>query len=78
MKGCGRQGPDPAYNEVLANGAIVPLGKSIQYKYKNEKGERIDPALSYNEYIVYDISQVRMRYLIQVRSLRSWMILKNF
>jgi len=67
VKGCGRQGPDPAYNEVLANGAIVPLGKSIQYKYKNEKGERIDPALSYNEYIVYDISQVRMRYLIQVK-----------
>jgi len=67
VKGCGTQGPDPAYNEVLANGAIVPLGKRIQYKYKNEKGEKVNPSLSYNEYIVYDISQVRMRYLIQVK-----------
>jgi len=70
VKGCGGAGPDPKYNEVLANGAIVPLGKRIQYNYKNEKGERIMPSLRYNEYIVYDISQVRVRYLVQV-SLRE-------
>jgi len=67
VKGCGTAGPDPKHNEVLANGAIVPLGKRIQYTYKNENGERISPTLRFNEYIVYDISQVRVRYLVQIK-----------
>jgi len=67
VKGCGRQGPDPAHNIVLANGAIVPLGTQINYEYKDYAGKRVNPALGYNEYIVYDISQVRMRYLVQVK-----------
>ena len=64
--GCGRVGPDPASNIVLANGAIVPIGTQINYEYHNVYGQRVHPTLNYNEYIVYDISQVRMRYLIQV------------
>ena len=66
MKGCGRVGPDPSQNEILANGAVVPLGKQINYSYKNAQGNNIDAYLNYNEFIVYDVSQVRMRYLIQV------------
>jgi len=66
VKGCGRTGPDPASNIVLANGAIVPMGTQINYEYRDMFGQRIQPTLNYNEYIVYDISQVRMRYLVQV------------
>lgn len=64
--GRGRQGPDPAQNIILANGAIVPIGKHIQHAQRDEQGNYIHYSLNYNEYIVYDISQVRMRYLVQV------------
>ena len=54
---------------TLVNGAKVPVGKKIKYEYYDTvdgQKKRIYPALNYNEYVVYDISQVRMRYLVQV------------
>ena len=64
VKGLGKNGPSFKQSVVLANGAKVPCGKSINYKYDNTTTYR---GLNYNEYIVYDTSQVKMRYLVQVK-----------
>ncbi|XP_022914189.2 poly [ADP-ribose] polymerase [Onthophagus taurus] len=58
-KGVGRTHPDP--NEIKKLGeAEVPVGKPTQQKVKNS-------SLLYNEYIVYDVAQVHMKYLLQVK-----------
>ncbi|PPS00040.1 hypothetical protein GOBAR_AA20633 [Gossypium barbadense] len=57
-KGVGATAPDPSEAQSLDDGVVVPLGKP---KEQNRKG-----ALLYNEYIVYNVDQIRMRYLIQV------------
>ncbi|XP_072005479.1 poly [ADP-ribose] polymerase 2 isoform X1 [Engystomops pustulosus] len=61
-KGLGRSIPDPK-KSVIHNGAVVPLGPLIDTGLKNNDGY----TLNYNEYIVYDSRQVRMKYLLQVR-----------
>eukprot|EP01133_Synstelium_polycarpum_P003444 gene3444-3911_t len=61
-KGVGRQGPDFNNSIVLTNGVTIPLGHPID----NKAPESESFSLQMNEYIVYDVSQVRMRYLVQV------------
>ena len=56
----------------MHNGCAVPNGKVVDY-YKDvpEDDEEAQEKIPYKdeaEYIVYDASQVRMRYLIQVSS----------
>ena len=43
------------------DGVVVPCGKLI---HSSGTGAR---ALNYNEYIVYDTTQVKMRYLLKVK-----------
>ncbi len=47
------------------DGVIVPMGPGEPTKVNNAKGY----TLNYNEYIVYDTKQVRMRYLIKLKFL---------
>ncbi|KAM3940243.1 poly [ADP-ribose] polymerase 2-like isoform 3-T3 [Leptodactylus fuscus] len=61
-KGLGRSIPDPQ-KKITHDGAVVPLGPLIDTQLKNNNGY----TLNYNEYIVYDNRQVRMKYLLQVR-----------
>lgn len=63
VKGLGRCGPRFKQSVVLANGAKVPCGKMKSYKHDEINNRRV---LNYNEYIVYDTSQIKMRYLVQV------------
>ncbi|KAA0067989.1 poly [Cucumis melo var. makuwa] len=58
-KGVGRTEPNHSEAMTLDDGVIVPLGKPI-------KSQRGKGALLYNEYIVYNVDQIRMRYLLQV------------
>lgn len=58
-KGVGQTAPDPLEAETLENGVIVPLGKPKEQL--SSKGH-----LLYNEYIVYNVDQIRMRYVVQV------------
>ncbi|KAH9730492.1 poly (ADP-ribose) polymerase 2 [Citrus sinensis] len=58
-KGVGQTAPDPLEAETLEDGVIVPLGKPKEQL--NSKGH-----LLYNEYIVYNVDQIRMRYVVQV------------
>jgi len=58
-KGCGATYPDPADNLKLDNGCVVPLGKPSK---KERSG-----SLLYDEFIVYDTSQIKMKYLLKVK-----------
>ncbi|KAK4338120.1 hypothetical protein RND71_042607 [Anisodus tanguticus] len=58
-KGVGATAPDFEKAQILEDGVIVPLGNpKEQPKHKG--------SLLYNEYIVYNVEQIRMRYVIQV------------
>ncbi|XP_049378446.1 poly [ADP-ribose] polymerase 2 isoform X6 [Solanum stenotomum] len=57
-KGVGATAPDPKASQILEDGVIVPLG--------NPKNQRKQGSLLYNEFIVYNVEQIRMRYVIQV------------
>ncbi|PZC85287.1 hypothetical protein B5X24_HaOG201783 [Helicoverpa armigera] len=57
--GVGGTQPDPAQNRTLDDGTIVPLGKPVQNK--------VPTTLLYNEFIVYDVAQVNVKYLLQMK-----------
>lgn len=58
-KGVGRTAPDLSKAWALDDGILVPEGKPKENP--NHQG-----ALLYNEYIVYNVDQIRMRYVVQV------------
>ena len=57
-KGCGRTQPDPKTYRDL-DGVTVPVGKGVNSSHSG--------GLFYNEYIVYDVAQIKMRYLFKMR-----------
>lgn len=58
-KGIGRYMPDPSQIHVTEDIVEIPYGKAVDSGVK-------DSQLLYNEYIVYDTSQILMKYLIHV------------
>ncbi|TVU20949.1 hypothetical protein EJB05_30555 [Eragrostis curvula] len=58
-KGVGQTAPDSAESKITEDGVVVPLGKP-----KEEPSKR--GYLLYNEYIVYNVDQIRMRYVLHV------------
>ncbi|KAK9139326.1 hypothetical protein Scep_009007 [Stephania cephalantha] len=58
-KGVGATAPDSSEFQTLEDGVVVPLGKP-----KEQQGPK--GSLLYNEYIVYNVDQIRMRYIVQV------------
>lgn len=63
VKGMGRVAPDPNCIQMLPNGTVVPLGRSIDTGISNPCGY----TLNYNEYIIYDTRQVKMKYLVKIQ-----------
>ncbi|KAI1897248.1 hypothetical protein AGOR_G00081350 [Albula goreensis] len=59
VKGLGRTAPDPSAS-VKLNGVEVPLGRGSNTNIE-------DTSLLYNEYIVYDVAQVNLKYLLKIR-----------
>ncbi|XP_072912212.1 poly [ADP-ribose] polymerase 1 isoform X2 [Hemitrygon akajei] len=58
VKGVGKTAPDP--NATINLGGVeVPLGKGVQASIT-------DSSLLYNEYIVYDVAQVHLKYLLRL------------
>lgn len=47
---------------------MVPLGKPVKTNVVNPSGY----TLNYNEYIVYNTQQIKMKYLIQVKFNFKW------
>ncbi|XP_021763201.1 poly [ADP-ribose] polymerase 2-like [Chenopodium quinoa] len=58
-KGIGSTEPNMLESQVLDD-VVVPFGKPVEKK-------DIKGSLLYNEYIVYNVDQIRMRYVIQVK-----------
>ncbi|KAJ8011790.1 hypothetical protein DPEC_G00061910 [Dallia pectoralis] len=61
-KGLGQTSPDPK-NSVMLDGVTVPMGPGIRTGVGADGGY----SLLYNEFIVYNPAQTRMRYLIRVQ-----------
>ncbi|XP_037358824.1 poly [ADP-ribose] polymerase 2 [Talpa occidentalis] len=61
-KGMGKMAPSPTASITL-NGSTVPLGPASDTGILNPDGY----TLNYNEFIVYNPNQVRMRYLLKVQ-----------
>lgn len=59
VKGVGRTAPDPSATVTL-DGVQVPLGKGCNTNID-------DTSLMYNEYIVYDVAQVNLKYLLKIK-----------
>eukprot|EP00043_Microstomoeca_roanoka_P016454 m.168072 g.168072 ORF g.168072 m.168072 type:complete len:139 (+) comp16464_c0_seq2:36-452(+) len=59
--GIGKTTPDPNETLTLENGVTVPLGKGI------ENPEAADGSLLYDEFVVYDTAQIKMRYVIKMK-----------
>ena len=55
----GRTAPDPKNSEKI-DGVIVPIGPN---QATNVSGSH----LQYNEYIVYDRSQIKIKYIVRTR-----------
>ena len=53
----GAKSPDFKQNVILSNGCKVPIGDEIKVK---------DCLLGFNEYIVYNENQVRIRYIVEI------------
>lgn len=66
VKGCGARGPGYKNTLVCPNGMKIPFGKVINY-HGGDPEFRKKLMLSHNEYIVYNSSQIRMRYVIQIK-----------
>uniref|UniRef100_A0A4W3HYA8 Poly [ADP-ribose] polymerase n=1 Tax=Callorhinchus milii TaxID=7868 RepID=A0A4W3HYA8_CALMI len=58
VKGVGKTAPDPNAS-IKLDGIEVPLGKGVQTP-------ATDSSLLYNEYIVYDVAQINMKYLLKL------------
>ena len=66
VMGVGQLGPDPAGNIYMPNGCIVPMGAHVApTPPKLAAGQWWQ--LQHNEYVVYNTSQIRVRYLLELR-----------
>ncbi|XP_054623017.1 poly [ADP-ribose] polymerase 2 isoform X2 [Dunckerocampus dactyliophorus] len=63
-KGVGQTGPDPK-NSVTLNGVTVPMGPGVKTAAVAGRGSGY--SLLYNEFIVYNPAQTRMRYLLRIK-----------
>ena len=61
-KGLGKIGPDESQMEKLGD-VSIPLGKPKDTGIVNPDGY----TLNYNEYVVYDVRQVKTRYMVQLK-----------
>jgi poly [ADP-ribose] polymerase len=71
--GLGKTCPDPEQARVLPDGVSVPMGTPVPNARLAETVERLKAEgkpsrseLLYNEFIVYDVSQVRAKYVVVV------------
>ncbi len=66
VKALGREDPNKAQHVSMPNGAILPLGQLVDKTRTSKFGQwRMQP---YNQFVVYDESQVVIRYIVQYHS----------
>lgn len=60
--GVGKMAPDPKGNKTIDNNITVPMGKLVP-----QQGFTKPLSLQYNEFIVYDVKQINIRYLLKTK-----------
>ncbi|VUZ43799.1 unnamed protein product [Hymenolepis diminuta] len=60
VQGVGSNVPNKSTWVTLDDGVVVPCGEMVESGVKNA-------SLYYNEFIVYDVRQIRLRYLVQMK-----------
>ncbi|KER26221.1 hypothetical protein X801_09073, partial [Opisthorchis viverrini] len=63
VKGVGRVTPEESTWSKLDDDVTVPIGKLVPSPEANSD----NLALQFNEYVVYDPNQVRLRYLVKIK-----------
>ncbi|CAH8289829.1 unnamed protein product, partial [Heterobilharzia americana] len=63
VKGVGKMRTSSETWKTLDDGVVVPCGKLIEAS----ESEVNKCVLQFNEYIVYDVNQIRLRYLVKVK-----------
>ncbi|KHJ86030.1 Poly(ADP-ribose) polymerase catalytic domain protein, partial [Oesophagostomum dentatum] len=61
VQGLGKSEPDPKETIKSEEGYDIPLGKPV------DANQGKDCSLLYNEYVVYDVNQIRLRYLVKTK-----------
>ncbi len=56
-------GPDPSGSKIIEGNIMVPMGKLVDQKGYGNK----NLTLLYNEFIVYDVKQINIRYLLKTK-----------
>jgi len=64
VKGIGETAPDKSTHVTTADGVEVPVGEGVKVDLSDHGGST---SLLYNEYIVYDVAQVNLKYLVKVK-----------
>ena len=70
-KGLGRRGPNPSNIKITFDGEIIPDSEPINYKERTTRDEdnnivNMPFYLNWNEYIVYNEEQAKLKYLIML------------
>lgn len=60
-KGIGRMQPDPEGTYITAGGVVIPTGRPVK------SSDNPLTSLHYNEYIVYNVEQINIKYLLRLR-----------
>jgi poly [ADP-ribose] polymerase 2/3/4 len=63
LKACGRIYPNPAQSFTTDDGVLLPLGKPVNV---GEDSWWVS-SLDYNEYVVYNENQIKLKYLVKFR-----------
>lgn len=59
VKGCGKTFPDPKESHIDGEGVEIPMGKPFT-------DTKLKSSLLYNEFIVYDVAQINVKYLFKL------------
>ncbi|ETV91002.1 hypothetical protein H310_14335 [Aphanomyces invadans] len=62
--GVGSFAPSPDGEHVLPDGAVIPIGPLKHHPIGGKRAAHIHVGLDYNEYVIYNPAQTRMRYLV--------------
>lgn len=65
VKGLGKLVPEPI-DYTIIDGVKIPNGKMVQ--------KTINTSLRYNEYIVYDVKQLLIKYLVVVKNIGNYSV----
>jgi len=63
--GIGRTCPDPKASYMTPDGVEIPMGKGVD-------GYQGATSLLYNEFIVYDVAQINMKYMFKMNFKYKW------